>query len=103
MARNTVAVTHCIRMQGASPPAADVEVPQGDRLCDLRVTRLCDSHDIEKTVMLEQLSEIKELIDRLEHARMAYWRGMGTPGLDLSFAINKLSELYSNLGGDKTK
>jgi hypothetical protein len=103
MARNTVAVTHCVRMQARTTPTAHVEVPRGDSLCNLPVTRLCDSHNLTKTVMSKQLQEIKGLIERLEHESMAYFRGYGTPGLAITHAINKLTEVYTNLGGDKIK
>jgi hypothetical protein len=103
MARNTVAVTHCCRMQGRTPDATPERVPQGDPLLCVPAVVVCDSRNIEESVMSGQLREIKDLIERLEYENMAYFRGMGAPGLAIAHAINKLTEVYTSLGGDRTK
>jgi hypothetical protein len=90
-------------MQARTPHAADVEVPQGDTVLRVPEKCLCDSRNIEESVMSGQLREIKDLIERLEYENMAYFRGMGAPGLAIAHAINKLTEVYTSLGGDRTK
>jgi hypothetical protein len=59
MARNTVAVTHCVRMQARTTDASSPEVPQGDTVLCVPPSRLCDSRNIEESVMLSKEIVIK--------------------------------------------